>query len=366
MKTYKQMAENVLKRRDEYFEQKQDRKASRGVISAAVAACAVVVVILFGTIIGGVMKSPVTTPETDAPPSASSPGSTEITAEETETKPEDTDDTEREATAEITEETTEEDTETETDTETDTEQSNEQNDIYIRPVDYIPEPNAPITVNMGIDGVMYGYECREVMTYTFKYNFYKYKEKIGDLHGQHVRVIVTHNDRIELISPEIFTLDIPDGTATFNIEFRYKDEATNGKFVMYFIEDLYEDIDKYNSVDYVEQIKNEYSFRSVSQLLECCAARTKGYDFFKAGTSSNNRMYGSIAHHFGDVDENGVPLYRYDPYMPDYYDCDECISKRKQIERDLKNKEEFFSTYEEFFSTYNSMSRDNNIYRRIY
>jgi hypothetical protein len=48
--------------------------------------------------------------------------------------------------------------------------------------------------------------------------------------------------------------------------------------------------------------------------------------------------------------------------MPDYYDCDECISKRKQIERDLKNKEEFFSTYEEFFSTYNSMSRDNNIY----
>ncbi len=94
---------------------------------------------------------------------------------------------------------------------------NEQNDIYIRPVDYIPEPNAPITVNMGIDGVMYGYECREVMTYNFKYNFYKYKEKIGDLHGQHVRVIVTHNDRIELISPEIFTLDIPDGTATFNI-----------------------------------------------------------------------------------------------------------------------------------------------------
>ena len=110
MKTYKQMADDVLKRRDEYFEQKQDRKVSRGVISAAVAACAVVVVILFGTIIGGVMKSPVTEPGTDAPPAASSRESTDLMTDETETAPEDTDDTECETTAEITEETAEEET----------------------------------------------------------------------------------------------------------------------------------------------------------------------------------------------------------------------------------------------------------------
>ena len=512
MKTYKQMAERVLKRRDEYFAQKQDRKASRGVISAAVTACAVVVVILFGTIIGGVMKSPVTTPETDAPPSASSPGSTEITAEETETKPEDTDDTEREATAEITEETAEEKTGT------DTLQESSSNDP-VRTIEYLHAPDPSVTVErLSCRGTyLYGYECKDVISYTLRYNTtreggkhgdrvrimirdfggntellspgiltldipdgkaefdlkFRYTEdnvtlghsfkiytiddlyadiyneyndfknfgylqdeksisdgfeetemffiRYGDYdffeqciyftdilndlkayfddpkpmgeipdkntipveyipapdpsivihgknyteisgyeckdvvsytirynttrsdgrHGKRVRVIIWHSDGVEMISPDILTLDMPDGTARFEVKFRYKDNHGLGKFHIFCIDERDVDIDNnFNEVPVIEKVWGDTEFLAVSKEISLRAVRAKGYDFLVPSIDTA-RVYYDIAIGLGDVDEDGIPLYFSDPYMPDYYDCEACQRLRQEVEE----SEEFITEH---------------------
>ena len=56
MRTYNEMAQRVLMRRDEYYEKKQSGKVTRSTVSAIVAASVTAVIILIGTIIGGAMK----------------------------------------------------------------------------------------------------------------------------------------------------------------------------------------------------------------------------------------------------------------------------------------------------------------------
>lgn len=73
------MAENVLKRRDEYFDKKAKIKSAGSAVPAIVAASVMVVVMLFGTIIGSVMRNP-------TPPAASSLEATDTMVDKTETE----------------------------------------------------------------------------------------------------------------------------------------------------------------------------------------------------------------------------------------------------------------------------------------
>lgn len=68
MRTYNDMAQRVLQRRDEYLKNKNDKKAKTGVIPAIAVSSAAVIVILFGTIIGETMKKlpPPASSETEA------------------------------------------------------------------------------------------------------------------------------------------------------------------------------------------------------------------------------------------------------------------------------------------------------------
>ena len=314
------MAERVLKRRDEYFEHKQDRKASRSVISAAVAACAVVVVILFGTIIGSTMKAPAAQ-ETDAPSAASSQGSTEITAEETE------------FTAENTEEITDTQPETESKVMTyeDETKSNQQNENkYPVPIEFVPNPDSPVVIEENTTVNIYGVECQDIIRYQMRYNT---RRNFGRECGNRVRLLIAHSDSIELLSPDVLTLDISnDDSVTFEIVFRYVDGNTRGGISVFSIEDLYWDIDNnYNSAAELPELRKSKGFREKFTERKFGAVRTKGYDFF-SGVWDTTTIYYNIAYYFNEVDDEGNPLFLSDPYMPDYYDCETCQRLRQEIE----------------------------------
>lgn len=247
-------------------------------------------------------------------------------------------DTEADITADDTTAITSEAGETTDGTETQADQPIEN---YVRPVDYVPEPGAPVVIDMSrfhMD-VMYGYYCKSVSEYTIRYNTPRYTNTQGEfLHGEHLKVMITHTAGIELLVPEIFTVDYSGEPVNIKLKFRYIDGTTKGSFKLFFIEDVNAELDDYNSIAELDSLENNTDFRKISQMLECSTVRTKGYDFFKAYCYTTTPLYYSVAVHFNDVDADGKPLYLNDPYMQDYYDCEQCIEKREKIEQEENNK----------------------------
>ncbi len=316
MKTYKQMAERVLWRRDEYDERKAERKAKRPVVSAAVAAAVMAVVILFGTVMGGVLKAPVSAPGAEAPIDDNPVLINNETSDLAETK--------------------------------------ETSPDYI----VIKNANNNNTVNNG--KTLYG--CCISAFDDLNIKSISSTDMVGREHGDVCEVgieirpvskndkyfqkwvaFILPDDRIEIISPEIsyfyYSIEENNGISTqiINISYKYKDGETNGTMDVYvfpessveFFEETYKNklFTKNPANDEVVQYsnKNTIFFASV-----------KGYDYWGY---SWDHIYGNVAKRYGDVDENGIPLYEYDPYMADYCENPICRSKIQYTE-ELKKEAE--------------------------
>ena len=148
---------------------------------------------------------------------------------------------------------------------------------------------------------------------------------IGDFRGfRNLSVTVESSDGVEVLSEKSFIISEEDGVAypSFIVSFRYKGEQTAGCLKI--------------SVDQKSFFENSV-FRTVSRMF--LTARIKGIDFVSQSIpaypdimpetylNSNSgdgprtildALYRDAAQFFGDTDENGYPLYMKDPYMQDY------------------------------------------------
>ena len=324
------MAENVLRRRDEYEEKKEHRY---GVVKKTAAIAVTVVFVLsamiVGPIVGRIMKEQQNQPA----------DGTKINTDTETTADQDTITTE---TADVTTEVGE--------TTGEIDETTEKNKYFL-PIEYLPDPNPAITLEVTESSESspfvryYGYDKSEIKTYQMRYNNTTYFNSMSmngeGSHGNYVKIIITSSENIEMLTDNYLVLEIPGATADFELSFKCINGATNGFFTIYWIEDThdyYDEIDENTDIDafrlelrkngrkeYISRENRTYGFANV-----------KGYDIF-AKCETVDHIYSVVARYFGEVDANGVPLYLTDPYMPDYYD-----SLHSQNDRLIKEKIQLF------------------------
>ncbi len=132
------------------------------------------------------------------------------------------------------------------------------------------------------------------------------------------------SESIDLISDEIIELNFENETSvTTKVKFRYKDGCSNGTLnAAVFDKDSGE---AYNTG------RERPAFVSV-----------KGYDF-DCKRINPALLYRFISIYFGDVDENGEPLFYKDPYIADYYSNPWCQYLRGEIEFDRHTIDDYFA-----------------------
>ena len=172
-----------------------------------------------------------------------------------------------------------------------------------------------------------------------------------DYEGDRAYLIVIPSISVELLSDDINLLDFENNeTNRIRLKFRYKDGYTNGRidYIIYNEEDgrqFYSDINEhitnggYGSNYATSSEANSSMYFAKLKYRICggealCFATIKGYDFERYNLNTTLRwIYVLAAEYFGDVDREGLPLFMNDPYMPEYYDSPDCISKREDLER---------------------------------
>ncbi|MBR4256692.1 MAG: hypothetical protein IKQ18_05960, partial [Clostridia bacterium] len=144
-------------------------------------------------------------------------------------------------------------------------------------------------------------------------------------------VLILPDDNIEMVSPkERYFYHENDKTEKYqsvNIEFRYKAGKTNGSISVYMFAGDY-GIKRFE--DNFKGVENPIisTSNSLYDVMETYYfAQVKGYDCWSI---SCTYIYQQAAIYFGDVDENGVPLYMKNPYLEDYYDNPWCEEKRDE------------------------------------
>ena len=312
------MAENVLRRRDEYEEKKEHRY---GVVKRTAAIAVTVVFVLsamiVGPIVGRIMKeqqnqpADVTTINTD----------TETTADQ---------DTETTKPADVTTEVGETTGETDISEKYIILKKAEEkhspditNGLNIELKDIIEESEKQsYNINDGdMIGVLHSDVCRYELQMSEDYNE-DYEKWV---------VLILPDDNIEMVSPkERYFYHENDKTEKYqsvNIEFRYKAGKTNGSISVYMFAGDY-GIKRFE--DNFKGVENPIisTSNSLYDVMETYYfAQVKGYDCWSI---SCTYIYQQAAIYFGDVDENGVPLYMKNPYLEDYYDNPWCEEKRDE------------------------------------
>jgi len=168
---------------------------------------------------------------------------------------------------------------------------------------------------------------------------------------QWVTLIVPDNN-IELITPEIpyYYFERSDehdiDIKTINISFRFKENCHNGYIHVYIFageKSLKAFEDDYKDADIQERLKSSDNpngtLDNYNTFIRIGFTCVKGYDFSDYDLGIEN-LYKQAAIYFGDVDENGKPLYMTDLDMPDYKDNPWCVSKREYQEYVNKIREE--------------------------
>ena len=336
MKTYKEMAADVLRRRDEYEENKgQGLQTFKKVTAIAVTVVFVLSAMIVGPIVGRIMKEQQNQPADGTKINTD----TETTADQ---------DTETTETADVTTEVGETTGEETSGDETTGNNYPIEPTVNYSPIEYIPKNGADVEIDVRRSPeknpfmTLYGYKQNgDILNYKLRYNsvyYLTWKDSLESVrHGDHVKIIIVYDEsKIEMISPSYLILETPEAYADFDISFRYVNGATNGNVNVFYIEDMseyYYEIDENTNINnYYVELNNKTNNSAAEYISSrfACFAAIKGYDFFAVNHSYEN-MYYDVAVHFGDVDENGVPLYKNDPYMEDYYDCPECVQKRSII-----------------------------------
>ena len=314
MKTYKEMTASLLKRREEYEMKRRRGDRIRMTVAGALAALMIINVMIFAPVIARKSKGPDAAPiaeqTTVAPDNGTSDAITDGTTEENG-----------------------ETTQTEiTDVTTDPENAQS---VYVREFELVEDERLEkFEVVYGnenkdarhVRAWFYVSETEKVKTYRIRYNnlayhnweFYDY-DKRPDC-PDHVKILIRNETDAKIISPEIMTLDLVDGSAEFELTFEYTD-ITNATFSIY-VDLPFDDVSELSDFDPVHD----------RQSIGFSVATVKGKDFFTWSRYSFDSVYPFAANYFGDVDENGKPLYKNDPYMPEYYDNPWCESLRKVYE----------------------------------
>ena len=318
MKTYKEMAENVLRRRDEYEEKKEHRY---GVVKRTAAIAVTVVFVLsamiVGPIVGRIMKEQQNQPA----------DGTKINTDTETTADQDTITTE---TADVTTEVGETTGETDISEKYIILKKAEEkhspditNGLNIELKDIIEESEKQsFNINDGdMIGVLHSDVCRYELQMFEDYNE-DYEKWV---------VLILPDDNIEMVSPkERYFYHENDKTEKYqsvNIEFRYKAGKTNGSISVYMFAGDY-GIKRFE--DNFKGVENPIisTSNSLYDVMETYYfAQIKGYDCWSI---SCTYIYQQAAIYFGDVDDNGVPLYMKNPYLEDYYDNPWCEEKRDE------------------------------------
>ena len=318
MKTYKEMAENVLRRRDEYEEKKEHRY---GVVKRTAAIAVTVVFVLsamiVGPIVGRIMKEQQNQPA-------------DVTKINTDTETTADQDTETTKPADVTTEVGETTGETDISEKYIILKKAEEkhspditNGLNIELKDIIEESEKQsYNINDGdMIGVLHSDVCRYELQMSEDYNE-DYEKWV---------VLILPDDNIEMVSPkERYFYHENDKTEKYqsvNIEFRYKAGKTNGSISVYMFAGDY-GIKRFE--DNFKGVENPIisTSNSLYDVMETYYfAQVKGYDCWSI---SCTYIYQQAAIYFGDVDENGVPLYMKNPYLEDYYDNPWCEEKRDE------------------------------------
>ena len=312
------MAENVLRRRDEYEEKKEHRY---GVVKRTAAIAVTVVFVLsamiVGPIVGRIMKEQQNQPA----------DGTKINTDTETTADQDTITTE---TADVTTEVGETTGETDISEKYIILKKAEEkhspditNGLNIELKDIIEESEKQsFNINDGdMIGVLHSDVCRYELQMFEDYNE-DYEKWV---------VLILPDDNIEMVSPkERYFYHENDKTEKYqsvNIEFRYKAGKTNGSISVYMFAGDY-GIKRFE--DNFKGVENPIisTSNSLYDVMETYYfAQIKGYDCWSI---SCTYIYQQAAIYFGDVDDNGVPLYMKNPYLEDYYDNPWCEEKRDE------------------------------------
>ncbi len=125
------------------------------------------------------------------------------------------------------------------------------------------------------------------------------------------------SEGIELLCDRTVMLNFENETTqTVRIRFKYKEGYSNGYMFVIMAN---------------EERQRAYDIAYVGGRRSVVFATIKGYDFDGFNPS---RLYRFASIYFGDVDENGEPLYYNDPYMEDYYDNPWCQYLRGERKMD--------------------------------
>ena len=328
------MADEIIARRDEYDAKKQRANKIKKVTAAVLAAVFMVNVFIVAPVVGRLMKkTPDDTASTD--PGVSEPVTSEIADAQTDT-----------VTEEDTGKTPGEKVLVKSYSGNFRYYSDKNADIKID----VPYPDEIKSILKELNGkepeepryTLCGYENKgeEVLTYTLKYVNNAFVAGESDYFGEDVKIRLQPSENVELLSPQMFVLDLKDGVSgQFDISFRYKNGAKGGYINIYYAEKglggYYSDI---------FSCPDDKLFKIVNS--QCCFARIRGYDFFLLQYNGLKKVYSLAADYFGDVDENGEPLYKTDPYMSEYYDCPDCVSERYFREtREIIYPDSTYSSY---------------------
>ena len=178
------------------------------------------------------------------------------------------------------------------------------------------------------------------------------REEHGDIHEFEFRVkvseeeiqnimIYVESDEAEIITGNLMKSNVPadeagsDGYITFPVKYKYKDGCTLAemRYILFTSEKWFPEAEKFisesNSVfvkqfDYtVNSDLHGWSMYGIQSVFT-----VKDTDFICANSFDLQYMYETVAVYFGDVDENGVPLFITDTEMPGYKESPWCISKR--------------------------------------
>lgn len=172
-------------------------------------------------------------------------------------------------------------------------------------------------------------------------------------------LIVIPSESIELLTDDFFLMDFTENeTNSVRIRFRYKEGYTNGK-IEYRLFNEDDGLNVYaNLNDYVENLGLDGYYYKIPnfnyqtetyKLLGLSGyffATVRNFDFQLVMNTDLEWAYKLAAEYFGDVDEEGKPLYESDPYMPEYYDCPYCYNIRYDNERAHEVGEQLRDLYE--------------------
>lgn len=338
MKTYEQMARSVLSKRDAYDEKKRKGDRIRMTVAGALAAL---------MIINAMILVPVIVRRSKGPDIAPADTQTAVITEKetTNTPPESTTEKNGETTqADTTDVTNEpEDTRvayvrelkdpenTGSDNAHEFEDPENARSVYVPAFEIVEDDERlqkyEVVFSNEQNGarhpkrLLYVSEAEKVKTYRIRYNdqvyynweFYDYDKRPD--RPNYVKILISNENNVKMISPEIMTLDLINGSAEFELSFEYA-EKTNAVFYLY----------TYPTIDNTEEL-SEYDPHRIKSKMKCSVATVKGKDFLTWGNATGTYRFASI--YYGDIDENGQSLYEKDPYMPEYYDNPWCELERK-------------------------------------